>query len=138
MQAIFLFFLGGGNDQKARAESGDWMGEVWRVDMKEEEGETGRRRGGQLGGCIRRGRRGGGEGDGERDDREGEMGMGQRGGERWGWLDGQEGRYRGWWWRGGMGKGGNEEGEIEEGGYREGETGMGKQGGVEGGHEGEG
>ena len=35
-------------------------------------------------------------------------------------------------------QGGNEEGEIERGSNGEGETGMGKRGGVEGGHEGEG
>ena len=53
------------------------MGEVWRVDMKEGEGETGRRGGGQLGGCIREGEGAMGRGRREGGNREGETGRGR-------------------------------------------------------------
>ena len=73
---FFIFFLGAGNDQNARAGSGERSGEVWRVDMKKGggEGETGR-------GTMGKGRLGEGngereEGNGEGGNREGEMGMG--------------------------------------------------------------
>ena len=69
MQVFFNFFLGAGNDQKARVGSREGSGEVWRVDMKKGggEGETGR---GRLGGN--------GEGDEGKED--GETGRGRQGG----------------------------------------------------------
>ena len=44
LRCRFGFFLGAGNDQKARAGSREGSGEVWKVDMKEGGGEweTGR------------------------------------------------------------------------------------------------
>ena len=73
---VFFFFCAG-NNQNARAGSGEGSWEVWRVwrvDMKEGGGgEAGR-------GAMGKGRLGGGNGEWEEGNEEGEMGRGQHGG----------------------------------------------------------
>ena len=83
MQVFLNFFLGAGNDQKARARSGEGSGEVWRVDIKK--GWGGGDWVGNGEGAMGRGRRAK-----RRGRREGETGRGMTGG--------------------GDGKGGNREG----------------------------
>ena len=80
MEVFFCLFvfLGAGNDQNARAGSGEGSGEVWRVDMKEVGGGKAGR------GAMGKGRLGGGNG-------EGETGRGQQGG---GYREGETGSGR--------------------------------------------
>ena len=73
---FFIFFCAG-NNQNARAGSGEGSWEVWRVwrvDMKElSGGEVGR-------GAMGKGRLGGNNGEWEEGNEEGEIGRGQQGG----------------------------------------------------------